>query len=176
MRGGAIDVSGVGSGATVSPQGVVIGWAPTSSDDTLGGPGSVNPLLNADGTLAIDPEWPVEYSGGKAGAEVVASPATLGPGGVKRVSELAGLASGPVRSITLNFSEASGADVELLRRMLVTTLAGSGTTRNRVPGLEVGASVLTAPKYRWIPQRVRITRSASGQTARVEGITLERVE
>lgn len=175
MRGSAETISGVGSGATVSGQGVVTAWAPVDLDDSLGGPGSVNPLINVDGSCALDVEWPVEYGTGSAAG--VAASDNLGVRSARKVDDVAGITPGQARSVRLNLSVASGADVELVRRALVQSRAGCLPTRARVPGIDPAiGDAGSAPRYRLMPRTLRVTRDASGITARIEGVELERVE
>ncbi|MBY0261989.1 MAG: hypothetical protein K2Q20_06575, partial [Phycisphaerales bacterium] len=142
-------------------------WAPDSDDDTLGGPDSVNPLLTADGRCALDMEWPEERDLGVAGSPGVLASAGVHGRFARQVHERAS-----TRRVSLSWSAMSGADLELVRRAMIVTRFGAGTTRFRHPLLDPAGPVATAPKVRFLPGSLRVARVAGGAAAQTS-VTLE---
>ena len=132
-------------------------------DDTVGGADSVNPLLNEDGTLAINPEWPESRGfgagAGSGGAAVVASePGNPLSGG----RHARALHERTPRLVTLKWSLARAADVELVRKAIDVTGGGAGATRFRHPWFDPPGDVASAPRVRIVPGSFTLERVAGG--------------
>lgn len=128
-------------------------WAPASEDDTQGGPDSVNPLLNADGSCAIDPDWPERRSVGPAGAGATIADGGAGLRQAREAHERRG------RRVRLTWAQAGFEDVERVRRFLVVTASGAGSSRFRHPLLDPPGDVAGAPRVRAVGGSLTITRS-----------------
>lgn len=117
-----------------------------------GGPGSANPLLNADGTSRISPRWPcrrVDLAGVLASEGHRGRQTRLVHERAPRVYEL-GIPAG-------------SADADAVREALAVTRGGAGSTRWRHPADDTAGPVSTAPRF-----RIRNAEAAHG------GVTVER--
>lgn len=147
----------------------------TDVDPGTGGPDTSNPLLNDDGTCAINPEWVEPRSFGPGGGGAGSAGAVLaseGPGGrqTRAVHE-----RHRTRRVTLTWANASGVDIELVRRALQATRSGAGSTRFRHPMLDPPGDVASAPLIRFPPQTVKIERTPGGTGAKM-AVEIEYVE
>ncbi len=148
----------------VGIDGMPLPWpVPPETIPESGGPDTLNPLLNPDGTSAINPEWaePRGYGVSPAGGggAVLASEGAFGRQ-TRIVHERQ-----RTRRVVLTWARASGVDVELVRRALQVCRGAAGSTRYRHPMLDPPGDVSTAPRIRFVPQTVRLRRSASGADA-----------
>lgn len=120
-----------------------------SLTDEEAGPGTANPLLNADGTLGLNIEWPVSRT--LAGVGVIASPDAVGAAGrhTRRTHErAAGGLHG--RRYELTFNAANANDVRRIREALAVTAGGAALTRFRHPVDDAPGRVKDAPQVRVI--------------------------
>lgn len=145
-------------------------WVPASEDSEAGGPDSVNPLLNEDGSCAINPDWPESRPIGVAGAGAILASDGVGGRQTAIVHE-----RGRVRRVRLVWAQASGVDVELVRRAVQVTDSGAGMTRFRHPMLDPDGDVASAPLIRFPPQSWKVKRSPDGARASMT-IEIEYVE
>ena len=144
---------------------------PSTTDRSLGGPDSLNPLLRADGSCAINPDWPERRGLGVNGSPAVIAGGSSDRGGRSTASQHD---RGSVRRVVLTWSLASAADVGLIQRMLTVTGWGASATGFRHPMLDPPGSVASAPLVRPVPGTFSLERSAGGVTASMR-ITLEYV-
>jgi hypothetical protein len=158
-----------GGGTVFSAGGVLLAWAPTDTNLDHGGPDTLNPLLNADGSSAISPDYPEGRS--------------MGPDGVPAVTQSVGIANrqawrahdrGGVRRVNLTWDAASGVDVELVRRACQVTGSGAGRTRWRDARVDGIGPVETAPWWRIVPGVLKLSRIAGASAAKMT-LTLEYV-
>lgn len=170
ITGGGVEPGEPGS--VIGPSGLLISWTPTSTDPDEGGPDSVNPLLTVDGACAIDPEWAEPRGHGVTRVPAVLASAGRA-GGAVHARELH--ARGGTRRVTLSWSQASGVDVELVRRALQVTRCGAGRTRFRHPILDPPGPVNTAPWIRFVGGSLRVKRSREGARAEM-GLEIEYLE
>lgn len=161
---GGDGVAGNTIGGAPDSEDLLISWTPTDPDPDEGGADSVNPLLNADGTCAIDPEWAEPRGYGVLGSPAVLAGGDRSGGGMqaRRQHE-----RGATRRVTLTWSAASGGDVERVRRAIQVTRGGAGKTRFRHPILDPAGPVSTAPWIRIAGGTVRLTRSPDGARAQM---------
>ena len=155
------------------------GWTPTDTDPNHGGPDTLNPLLNEDGTSAIHPEWPEPRGHAPASAGGVLASGGGSNRHARAVHQRTGARPGNAmdrigQRVTLSWASAYGAEVELVRRAFVVTRGGAGMTRWRHPLLDGPGSVETAPWWRMIPGTLRVTRSRGGVAAEM-GVEIEYV-
>lgn len=158
-----------GGGSVFSSGGVLLAWMPTDVNLDHGGPDTLNPLLNADGSSAISPDSPEGRS--------------MGPDGVPAVTQSAGIANrqawrahdrGGVRRVNLTWDMASGVDVELVRRACQVTGCGAARTRWRDARVDGVGPVETAPWWRIVGGVLKVSRLAGATCAKM-GLTLEYV-
>lgn len=100
----------------------------TSFSDEEAGLGTINPLLNSDGRLGINIEWPVARTVADAG--VLVSPGERSAAGrhTREQHERGG-----VRTYEFRFNVANANDVERIRQALTVTRGGAAWTRFRHP-------------------------------------------
>lgn len=104
----------------------------------VAGSGTVNPLLNADGTTAIHPEFPASR---RDPLGVIASDGS-------ELRETRRVHEGKPRVYELAWSLAGGAEVELVRQALEVTRGGAHHTRWRHPIDDAPGDVCAAPRWR----------------------------
>jgi len=95
-------------------------------------------LLNVDGTVAVHPGF---------GASVTSDPGVLTSGGARRETRRAHETS--ARVFDLQFSLASGDEMDRLRSVITETRGGAGSLRWRAPGDAPGTRE-TAPRWRML--------------------------